>query len=149
MPSKVKVHRTGDDDPPFKLTLCVDFHGVIHSHTSKNHAPSIGPGIADEAPVPGAFEWLERASEFFRVVIVCARFSIPGPQGMENMIAAQEWFRRNRFRLAVGLDLACTTPVILAPYKPTCHVLLDDRAITFDGSFPDPKRLFNFRPWNR
>ena len=34
-------------------------------------------------------------------------------------------------------------------HKPPALVTLDDRGITFDGTFPNPKDLLAFRPWNK
>ena len=34
-------------------------------------------------------------------------------------------------------------------HKPAAMVTLDDRAVTFDGIFPDPEVLIFFRPWNK
>ena len=32
-------------------------------------------------------------------------------------------------------------------YKPPAAVTLDDRALTFDGTWPDLETIFNFKPW--
>lgn len=34
-------------------------------------------------------------------------------------------------------------------FKPSAHVLLDDRAIQFNGYFPSNGTLLEFRPWNK
>jgi hypothetical protein len=142
MPKSPPTYRTPGD---FKPTLCVDFHGCIHSHISGNATTE----IADDPPVPGAFEWLEQVAEYFKVVVVCARFGRPGELGRSAMKEAQTWFGNKGCRLRVGLDLACVTPIILAAVKPPCHVLLDDRALTFHGTFPAVSELTDFRPWDR
>lgn len=33
--------------------------------------------------------------------------------------------------------------------KPSAHVTIDDRAITFNGKWPTMDFLHNFRPWNK
>ena len=33
--------------------------------------------------------------------------------------------------------------------KPSAFLILDDRAYTFRGAFPNPKTLLNFKPWNK
>jgi len=33
--------------------------------------------------------------------------------------------------------------------KPPAFLIIDDRAYTFRGIFPDPRTLLNFKPWNK
>lgn len=33
--------------------------------------------------------------------------------------------------------------------KPAAFVTIDDRALTFDGTWPDIEKLLSFSPWNR
>ena len=33
--------------------------------------------------------------------------------------------------------------------KPPAHISIDDRAITFDGAWPDVEFLKNFKPWHK
>jgi len=39
--------------------------------------------------------------------------------------------------------------VRFARWKPSAVVTLDDRGITFTGTWPDPHQLHGFRPWNK
>ena len=34
-------------------------------------------------------------------------------------------------------------------YKPPAMVSIDDRGLTFDGTWPDIESLLNFKPWNK
>ncbi len=33
--------------------------------------------------------------------------------------------------------------------KPPAFMSIDDRGLRFEGIFPDPEELLNFRPWNK
>lgn len=103
--------------------MLVDFHGVLCSYPATN----AGRPDTHSPPVPGAIAWLEKASQVFRVGIACGRFSAPGGVGQLAMRDVAEWLRRYGF--AGQFD--------------------DDRAVTFTGTFPDPRDLLEFRPWNR
>lgn len=127
--------------PPWtKLTLAVDFHGVICSYKSGWK----GDRVAYDPPTQGAFEFLQAATEHFHVAIVCARFS-----NQEAIQSALEWFQRYKFPIPITVDPNKTGSIYLCKTKPACHVLLDDRAVTFDGTFPEIGSLVNFKPWNR
>jgi hypothetical protein len=45
-------------------------------------------------------------------------------------------------------DLAPFARVEWPRSKPPAHVYLDDRAMTFAGSWPSVEELLAFRPWN-
>ena len=34
-------------------------------------------------------------------------------------------------------------------FKPPVHMTIDDRALMFDGTFPDRETIEAFRPWNK
>ena len=34
-------------------------------------------------------------------------------------------------------------------HKPPAMIGIDDRVLTFDGTFPDPQSLTEFKPWNK
>jgi len=143
MPRQIPVHRPYGAPPPPRPTLCVDFHGVIHSHASSDD----GVHVADDPPVPGAFDFLHAALVHFRVAILSARFSRPGAERIESMRSAGEWFRRHGWTGPLSSDP--TAHLYLATFKPPCLVQLDDRGITFEGTFPDPAELLGFKPWNK
>lgn len=130
---------------PFRPGLAVDFHGVVHSHAS----PHPGTGIADDPPVPGAIEFLDAAAERFDVSIVSARFSQDGVGHVEAKKAVLAWLKRNGLKARVTAEPDRAGPIVLCRTRPKTQVLLDDRAIRFEGAFPDLDALEAFRPWNR
>jgi hypothetical protein len=115
--------------------LCMDFDGVIHSYSSGWQGAD---NIPDD-PVPGAFAFLIKASGFFEIAIYSSR------SGQEGGIKAmQEWMLKH------GLDSLFVCDTLKWPTeKPPAFITIDDRAICFDGTFPDPKELRNFKPWNK
>lgn len=118
-----------------KPILCMDFDGVIHSYTSPWQSEAIIP----DPPVTGAFHWIERALEVFDVHIYSRRsISESGRKAMAL------WFgRHGGGRLVERLTFAHE--------KPAAFLTIDDRAVCFQGEWSklDPRKLREFRPWNR
>lgn len=109
--------------------LCLDFDGVLNSYRKGFQ----GAAIIDDDPVPGAVEFVTRAQQYFTVVVYSSRSNHRG--GIEAM---QHWMREHGF-----------PEVRFANEKPAAFLTIDDRALTFNGVFPDPQELRAFRPWNR
>lgn len=109
--------------------LCLDFDGVLSAY---RHGFQ-GPTIIDEEPVPGAVEFVTRAQTYFTVVVYSSRSSYPG-----GIAAMQQWMKQHGF-----------PEVRFATEKPAAFLTIDDRALTFQGTFPDPAELRDFLPWNR
>ena len=119
-----------------KPILCVDFDGVIHSYTSGWQGPLL---IADPV-TPGFFEWLDEAAQYFKIVIYSSRSKhLGGPDAMAA------WLEEQR-SVAAGKS---PLPVEFAHEKPTAFLTLDDRCICFDGHWPDPQVMLQFKPWNK
>lgn len=125
-----------------KPTLLLDFDGVIHAYTSGwQGATAIPDGM-----VPGFWEWAEKAAEHFDLAIYSSRSKEPG--GIEAM---QAWLteQRRQWREAGGAALADGPLAIgFVTHKPAAFLTLDDRCICFDGTWPDPAVLRDFKPWN-
>lgn len=117
-----------------KKIVCVDFDGVIHSYRS---GWSDAVTIADP-PTPGAFAWLRQAVQRFQVCVYSSRSKSEG--GREAMRA---WMERR------GLDSETLAALTFSAEKPAAFLTLDDRAICFDGSWPDLDLMERFRPWNK
>jgi len=128
--------------PSEKPILCLDFNGVIHDHRGKWK----GPEHVNGPVIPGALEFLSDAVKHFTVCIFSG--SSLQPWGISAM---QEWLR-NAF-LSSGMDIARMNEVLEAiqfpAEKPPSFVSIDDRALTFTGTWPSIESLKAFKPWNR
>lgn len=116
-----------------KPTLCLDFDGVCHSYTSGWQ----GPATISDSPVEGLREFLESALEQFSIAIYSSRSHQSG--GIPAMI---DWFVR------MGME-DIVEELYFPDHKPSAHVTIDDRAVTFTGKWPSIDFLVYFRPWNR
>jgi hypothetical protein len=119
-----------------KQILCLDFDGVIHSYTSGWK----GADIIPDPPVPGAMDFIREALKYFRVAIFSSRSNQPG--GLDAM----------KDYIAVNSELGFRDPIEGLEWpleKPAAFVTIDDRAITFDGTWPSIDALRNFKPWNK
>lgn len=127
-----------------KPILCVDFDGVLHSYTSGWK----GADVIPDPPVPGAIAWLREAVNHFQVHIYSSRSGQP-----DGIRAMREWlgYWIMKERLSDQEDLAWAAEIEWPTEKPPAFVSIDDRALTFNGSWNEfsPERLREFRPWNR
>ena len=117
-----------------KPILCLDFDGVIHSYTSGWD----GADVISDPPVPGAFAFISEALSQFRVTVFSSRSNQPG-----GIKAMKTWMVDN------GLDPDALRQIEFPTEKPPAMVTIDDRAITFDGTWPNLETLKQFKPWNR
>lgn len=120
-----------------KPILCLDFDGVCHSYTSGWKGADVIPDL----PVPGMWDFLETAVLKFDVHIYSSRSHQPG--GIEAM---RNWFLFHAYTWC-RIDIA-TKHLKFPTEKPPALITLDDRAITFDGTWPHPDELLAFKPWN-
>ena len=115
---------------PYRPTLCLDFDGVLHSYASGWK----GADVVPDPPVDGAQQFVQEAMKHFEVVVLSRRSHHPG--GIEAM---QEWMKANGFPEVDGFPKE----------KPAAFLTIDDRALTFDGTWPSVKQLVKFKPWNK
>ena len=130
------------DNFEFKPTLCLDFDGVIHSYSSGWQ----GADVVADPPVDGALEFLREAIEYFDVQVYSSRSHQDG-----GIPAMQEWLL-NRYEERYGDDdvYHLVFEAIGWPdHKPAAMVTIDDRALTFDGTWPAMHDLKAFKPWNK
>lgn len=118
-----------------KPILCLDFDGVCHSYTSGWK----GANVIPDDPVPGLFVFLNDAIKYFEVNIFSSRSHQDG--GLEAM---KDWFAKHG-SLCPGIIAELKFPL----EKPSAMISIDDRAITFNGTWPDMETLLNFIPWNK
>jgi hypothetical protein len=124
--------------------LCLDFDGVIHSYKSGWKGATKIP----DPPVDGAVEWLRSLlgrpisddSELrfldFRIAIYSARSRHPsGRRAMKKWLMKYD-LKNSEIKL---IDF----PLM----KPGLYLQIDDRAITFSGTFPTVEEMKNFQPW--
>lgn len=126
-----------------KPILCVDFDGVLHSYTS----PWKGAHHIPDPPVDGAMQFLEDCTHCFRVNIYSSRSSQPS-----GVTAMRRWLFDNMMHHFDGDAVKARDLVANLEFpemKPPAFLTIDDRAITFTGTFPGMKELTSFRPWNK
>ena len=151
-----------------KLILCLDFDGVIHSYKSGWK----GARVIPDPPVPGALEFLVKATQHFQVVILSSRSHQWGGRR-----AMKKWVFQNlvdltrggfgetpywwRARVAVTAfadpwpdEVRHAAKNIIKSikwplFKPPAQITIDDRAITFTGEWPTVETLLDFKPWNK
>jgi hypothetical protein len=125
-----------------KPILCVDFDGVLHLYTS----PWSGAGVVQDPPVPGAMKWLASIvnNGNMQVCIYSSRSCQEG--GIEGMKSALlRWLKEESCENAQEVLKKLTFPT----QKPIAHLMIDDRAICFTGTFPEEQEIRDFKPWNK
>jgi hypothetical protein len=124
-----------------KPILCLDLDGVIHSYSSGWQ----GADVIPDPPTEGAIAFMLDALNYFDVVIFSSRSNQRG-----GTAAMQRWLREHAgaawYESPAGAGLE---DVRFATEKPSAMVTLDDRALTFDGTWPAIQTLKEFKPWNK
>lgn len=130
-----------------KPILCVDFDGVIHSYKSGWQ----GAAIIPDPPVPGALEWLWKATEWFDVQVYSSRSKDPIARE-----AMQMWMRVHALNSFEPDHPMCwengpAYPIGFSHEKPAAFLTINDRAICFEGNWDDLEAadLLHFKPWNK
>lgn len=135
-----------------KPILCLDFDGVLHSYSSGWK----GADVIPDPPVNGMAAFLDKAVEVFDVQVFSSRTHQPGGvEAMKTFIwdALAHYFDCQFAGDPRGLEraLAIRDAISYPAEKPPAMVSIDDRALCFTGNFADfdPKRLLEFKPWNK
>lgn len=127
-----------------KPILLVDFDGVIHSYTTPWESCNRIP----DPPVPGALAWLLDCQNWFLVNIYSSRSRFP--EGLEAM---KEWLHAQAVKEFGNVEFAddFMSGITFPLNKPSAFLTIDDRAVTFNGSFIEltPSELLQFKPWNK
>lgn len=126
-----------------KPILCLDFDGVIHSYASGWK----GADVIPDPPVDGAMKFIWDATEHFRVAVFSSRSNQPG-----GLAAMRTWLEKH-FRGYWGTHATQAddkfSEIEWPTEKPAAMITIDDRALTFDGSWPTIEVLKEFQPWNK
>jgi hypothetical protein len=132
--------------PDNKLTICIDFDGVIHDYKKGWQDGQIYGNVT-----PGFFEWAEEAGKYFKLVIYSTRSRSP-----EEILGMQAWLATEKtlwgaFGHSSIVNESITTQFEFAHQKPKAFLTIDDRAIRFEGNWQDPElsidALRNFKSW--
>ena len=133
-----KLETPSDEKSPLdkKPILCLDFDGTISSYASGWQ----GADVIPDDPISGAFDFIKNAMAHFDVQVYSARSGLPG-----GVYAMQAWFVRHGWpessqNIPEGIGFPTS--------KPPAFVSLDDRSITFTGTWPNMDVLKNFKPWH-
>lgn len=125
--------------------LCLDWDGVIHSYTSGWK----GADVIPDPPVDGAMKFIWDAQDHFKVAIFSSRSNQDGGR------AAMQAYLDKHFRAYFGADFRVNqcddrlTDIAWPVEKPPAFLSIDDRALTFEGTWPDIEKLKAFQPWNK
>lgn len=123
--------------------ICLDFDGVIHSYTSGWK----GARTIPDPPVEGAIPFIARLLEAgYNVAIYSTRSNhLGGVRAMRTWLkhhAGSMWYDDP----AGGYGLE---RVQFSRQKPPALLTIDDRAITFTGTWPSLETIRAFVPWNK
>ncbi len=132
-----------NDLPTSWPILAIDFDGVLHSYISGWK----GPRTITDAPIAGAIEWLKSLIPdqddafaprhyYFDVQIFSSRARHFGGRA-----AMRRWLLRH------GLTRGELESIRFPRLKPPSILLIDDRALRFDGTFPTVEQMRDFRPY--
>lgn len=116
-----------------KPILCLDFDGVLHNYSSGWQ----GAEVVSDLPVPGAVHFVMEALEIFDIHIYSSRSHQKG-----GIAAMKTW-------IDVHFGSGMSEKLNFPEYKPAAFLTIDDRALTFNGKWPDPFVLKGFKPWNK
>jgi hypothetical protein len=157
-----------------KPHIVVDWDNVVHGYQSGWK----GAAVIPDPPVPGALEFLVRALDRFTVNILSSRshqwggrgamkrylrehlLALGGcdPQGGQFEYEIPDWWSAYVHQQSAmepwwhEVHNAANQVVreIKWPiFKPPALVTIDDRAITFTGTFPTLDEIAAFKPWNK
>lgn len=118
-----------------KPILILDFDGVCHSYTSGWK----GAAVIPDPPVDGMWEALRDYVSYFEVNILSSRTHQEG--GKQAM---KDWFRLHAYP---NWHLDVLRELKFPDDKPPAVVTIDDRGITFTGTWPSLESLKAFKPW--
>jgi hypothetical protein len=150
-----------------KKSICLDFDGVLHSYTSGWQGATNIP----DKPVDGALHFLFNAILKFDVYIYSSRsHKFGGRTAMKKWLtrsylnlcftqsSTPDWLRifinsvddSSSWDRRTDNSIAYIIANLKFPnYKPSVHLTIDDRAMTFTGHWPSIEAIETFKPWNK
>jgi hypothetical protein len=130
-----------------KHTICIDFDGTLTLY--KNGWQGID--VINEDPVPGAMKFIHDASEHFIINIFSSR-----SKESKGIQAMKYWtsFHLQQYMLldhSLAEFISVFNDIQWPTTKPAAFISIDDRALQFQGNWSmfEPKKLLDFRPWNK
>lgn len=119
--------------------ICIDFDGVLHAYTS----PWTNEWTISDGPVPGALEWLAKASKWkdYRLMVYSSR-----SKSEKGIIAMRAWLISSLEEAGMR---SSEVLISFVAEKPAAFITIDDRGFHFVGTFPDKAFLDTFIPWNK
>ena len=104
-----------------KKTILIDLDGVLNTY-SGNYDEDYIPPLKD-----GAYEFLRKLSENFRIVIFTSRKLLP----------VSKWIIKNELEEFIDN---------VTNIKEPCYLIIDDRCIDFSGDYKEAeKKINNFK----
>jgi len=111
--------------------ICLDFDGVLHSYLSGWK----GDATIPDPPTDGAVDWCNEMIQKYYLVVFSSRAATT-----DGVNAIRRW-----------LDKWGFPEMEITNEKPLAFLTIDDRALTFTGSWADfhLTELESFKPWNK
>ncbi len=126
-----------------KSILVCDFDGVLHSYSSGWK----GAAEIPDPPVTGAMAFLAQACRVFTVAIFSSRSHQEGGiDAMKAWITGYATIALDEHEIETD---AWVQELQFPLVKPAAMITLDDRAVRFNGVFPDPRDLKGFLTWQQ
>lgn len=129
-----------------KPILCLDFDGVIHDYREGWKGGNIYGRTT-----PGFWVWLDKALDIFQIVIYSSRSG-----NLDGLVQMGEWLgiqsqEHGVKELGTNYDWGKMGQIQWATSKPPAMLTIDDRALTFTGSWEDfdPTKLIEFKTWSQ
>ena len=123
-----------------KRILCLDFDGVVHSYTSGWK----GPRVIPDPVMPGALAFI--AGMLVNGWDVAVHSSRSGYWGGRR--AMRSWLKEQAGQMWYDSPAGSGLERVRFPlFKPPATVTIDDRALQFQGVWPDEIELRRFKPW--
>ncbi len=117
-------------------TICCDFDGVFHKMDGEfSEDEIIGPSV------DGWYEFLESAVDKAAIAIFSTRSQTPA-----GIALMKDYLKTEADEMGKDPDLV--DRVLWADKKPPAKVYLDDRGLTFTGTFPPIEVLLAFKTWD-